>query len=105
MFSEKIFQTAVKCVESVVGLPYKDFMQTRKAECVDARSILVALLRDYGMREYHISMYMGLTQQCINKLYNNHHLRMRFNPILRQDYLMAHNDFTTIVQRIHSADN
>jgi hypothetical protein len=105
MFSKNIFDLAVTCVESAIGIPYDAFMSARKSRYVDARSILVRILKDYGMSEQELSTYMSISQQGVNKLYNNHNLRMRFSPMVRRCYESAYNDFTTTLQRIHNSYN
>lgn len=105
MFSQKIFEVAVNSVEDTTGLKFIDFMQTRKSICVDARSILIHILKTYGMRESVISDLTSLTQQGINKLYNNHAYRIKYNSHLKRLSLEAYNTFTTNLQLIDNLHN
>lgn len=103
MFSQKIFDLAVNCVENTIGYPFLG--HSHKATLVDARSILVCILKDYGMSEGDLAKYMNISQQGVNKLYNNATYRFKSSQLLKRYYEMANNEFTTTLQRIRFSHN
>ena len=65
------YQHVMDTVLRHYGMDEQPMLHSNKAECVDARATLVAVLVQKGLTESEVVQLTGLTQQCINKLKNS----------------------------------
>lgn len=65
------YQHVMDTVLRHYGMDEQPMLHSNKAECVDARATLVAVLIQKGLTESEMVQLTGLTQQCINKLKNS----------------------------------
>ena len=65
------YQHVMDTVRRHYGMDEQPMLHSNKAECVDARATLVAVLVQKGLTESEMTQLTGLTQQCINKLKNS----------------------------------
>lgn len=92
---EKIFDKVVNIVSDRTGVNRNDLINSRKEECVDARSILINLLSELGFTDSLISKYTCLTRQGVNKLKNTFNDRKKHSFILSTNYQQIRNELAT----------
>ena len=92
---EKIYNKIVEIVSGRTGLDYNDLINSKKEECVDARSILINLLSELGFTDSLISKHTRLTRQGVNKLKNSFHDRKKHSFILSTTYQQIRSELAT----------
>lgn len=79
---EEIFMKVREAVIGRTGVQFDDMVSSNKDEHVDARSLFVCLLHEYGLTDTRIGVYIGMTRQGVNKLRNNFHDRKKGSWVL-----------------------
>lgn len=77
MLREEVYRRLSDIVGRVCGICVRHIGNRHDQRCVEARSMLVQVLVQYGVSEQDIASMIGVTRQCVNKLKNEFDGRMK----------------------------
>lgn len=76
MWKNDLFERVITSVCEFSGLRRVEILESRREECVDARSVLIEVLCGY-MSENEVAQFIGKDRRSVNYLKNGFRTRVR----------------------------